>query len=223
MKYTKITAVVILISCFFLSFFTLTVYASEQQNKLVDQIENSLEVSVFHEIYTEEVIKCFDVNEDGIFAIGYSNNTIHLYDAYGSFQYGYRFKTDGTYGIALKGNNIVIFLGRSNIAVEIDPSGKCVDAEEVYFSKEIVANVINRTYKQIDNTSYYLERDIGIFNGDYARLVKVDENGNRNILYDVTIKGYFAGALHYLTLSICPLAGVSFLLLKAKNKKHKHE
>lgn len=222
-KYHRILVAVFLTAGILFVLFSLsalTVSASDSQDEVIGQIEEALNISVFYQKETDRLIKCFDVNENGWYAIGYRNNTIQIYDSLGAFQYGYCFDTDGTYGIALKENNIVIYLGRSNTAVEIDPTGKCVDAEEVYFSKDFTENTLNRTRKQIGNVNYYLERDIGIFNGDYSRLVKADEQGAKIVLYDVTAKGYFVGVCHFIIVGIFPIAGVVFVI-KATKKKRK--
>ena len=198
-----------------------TAFASDTENALVRQVEEGLAVSILHQKDADRLIKCFDVNDRGWYAIGFKNNTVHVYDSFGIFQYGCRFNTDGTYGIVLKENSIVIYLGRSNIAVEIDPTGKCLNADRIYFSKEILDNIIYRTDKQIGNVRYYLERDIGIFHGDYSRLIKSKQNETKIVLYDVTVKGYFAGACHYIILSIFPLA--SIIIFVAKIKKERSE
>lgn len=220
--YKRLSAMVLLpgILFFLLLPFSLIASASDTQNELISQIEEALDVSVFHGKETDRLIKCFDVNEDGCFAIGYRNNTIHVYDSFGVFQYGYRFNTDNTYGIALKENSIVIYLGRSNIAAEIDPTGKCIDAEKVYFSKEFVESVMKRTYKQIENADYYLERDVGIFDGDYSRLIRINEDGTKAILYNVTAKGYFVGVFHYVILGIFPIVGIAAIIVKVKKEQH---
>ena len=202
---------------------SLTVSATDSQTELLSQIEEALNVSVFYEKGTDRLIKCFDVSETGCYAIGYKNNTIQVYDSLGVFQFGYCFDTDGTYGIVLKENSMIIYLGRSNIAVEIDPAGKCVAAEKIYFSKEVVDDIFNRTYKHLGKTNYYLERDVGIFNGDYSRLVKIDETGKPIILYDVTARGYFAGISHYIILSIFPIAGIVFVAVKVTKEKYKSD
>ena len=223
MKHHKILLALLLMpSVLFLLFSTcvLTAFASEPQNMLAEQIAKELDVEVFFQKEEDPLIKCFDVNDSGYYAIGSNNNTIQVFDSHGIFQYGYRFQNDGTYGIVLKENSIVIYLGRSNIAVEIDLTGECVSAETVYFSKDIVDNVMNRTSKQFETVSYYLERDIGAFHGDYSRLVKIDENEMRIVLYDVTTKGYFAGIFHYIILSIFPIASISLIALKVKKDKN---
>lgn len=198
---------------------SLSAYASDSESGLVRQVEESLDISIFRQEETDRLINCFAVNSSGYYAIGH-NNTIQLFDSLGVFKYGYHFRTDGTYGIDFKENNIIIYLGRSNIAVEVDSSGACINAEKVHFSKDLVDNVINRTYKQIENVTYYLERDIGIFNGGYSRLVKVDETGTKTVLYDVTTRGYFAGAFHYMVISVFPIAVILFVSNKIKKEPY---
>lgn len=221
MKYHRISFIVFLLPVFLLLSGPLMVSATNPQNELISQIEGALDISVFYEKGTDCLIKCFDVSETGSYAIGHKNNTIHVYDPLGMFQYGYRFDTEGTYGITLKENSIVIYLGRRNVAVEIDPTGKCIGVEEVYFSKDFVENVMNRTYKQIGNVDYYLERDIGIFNGDYSRLVRMDETGTKSFLYDVTTRGYFAGVFHCIVLGVFPIVSIIFVTNKVKKQKRK--
>lgn len=139
---------------------SVTASAASSQNERIEKYEKSLEISVFYQKEPDRLINCFDVNEDGWFAIGYGNNTIQIYDSQGNFQYGYRFDNEGTYGITLNENNIVIYLARGNFAFEIDPTGKCIRAEEKYSSKYI-NEALDRTSKQIGNVTYSLERDIG--------------------------------------------------------------
>ena len=65
--------------------------ATDSQDELISRIEGALNISVFYEKETDRLIKCFDVSETGCYAIGYKNNTIHVYDSHGKFQFGYRF------------------------------------------------------------------------------------------------------------------------------------
>ena len=190
---------------------------------MIGRIEGALNISVFYEKVEDRLIKCFDVNETGWYAIGYKNNTIHVYDSLGAFQYGYRFDTDSDYGIWLKENSIVIYLARSHIEVEVDSTGQCVGVEEVCLSNGYVENIMYRTYKQIGDVDYYLERDIGIFNGDYSRLVKIDETGSKTVLYDVTTQGYFAGAFHYIILAIFPVLIYFFFANQIKKEENASE
>lgn len=57
-------------------------------------------------------IQCFDVNPNGAIAIGMgsgSNCMIYVYDSSAVFQYGYRFCSDGDWGIVWRGDLIGIF------------------------------------------------------------------------------------------------------------------
>lgn len=221
MKYHKLLVIILLILdifCVLLSPNTLVASASEFQNISIEQIEDALNITVFYQKGADRLIKCFDVNENGYYAIGYKNNIVHIYNSQGVFQYGYDFDTDGTYGINLKGNNIVIHLARSDIAVKIDSKGKCIDVQEMGFPTDITDNAINRTSKQIGDITYCLERDIGIFDGDYSRLVKIDEKGTKTVLYDVTTKGYFAGAFHYIVISIFPIGLIIYFIIEIKKE-----
>ena len=191
----------------------LTVRAASQ-SELVTQAEDSLDISVLHQEGEDRLIKCFDANADGFYAVGFANNTIYIYDASGVFQYGYRFHTDGTYGIELKENSIVIYLARSNMAVEINPDGQCLNAEEVHNTYHI----LNRTEKEMGNVRYYLDRDVGIFNRDYSRLVRVVD-GEEVVLYDVTTQGYFAGIFHYIVIAIFPIGIIAIIVTKVKKEE----
>ena len=213
MKYRKFATVVLLLVVLSIS---LHAVAADSQGARAAEIENALKISVFYQKGEDRIIKCFDVNEDGWFAIGYRNNTIHIYDDLGLFQYGYSFQTEGTYGIELKKHSIILYLGRSNTAVEINTAGKCVSAEKIAFTQDI-KDILNRTEKQIRNARYHLERDIGIFNGAYSRLVKMDET--ETVLYDVTTRGYWVGTAHYLILGLFLIGGIATIAVKLKREK----
>ncbi len=202
---------------------SLTASAAEYKSELVSQLEESLSVSLFHEEGEDRLIKCFDANSDGWYAIGYNNNIIQVYNDLGEFQYGLSFETEGTYGVDLLEKNIVIYLGRSYIAAEIDPSGKCVDAEEIHYLDNRLDDAFYRTSKQVGSVCYYLERDIGVFDGYYPRLVRTDAAGNETILHDVTIWGYFVGTFHWIFFSFFFVAPVISIFKKEKKRKAEQE
>ena len=186
---------------------------------LTSRIGKSLSISLLDEELDKRVVKCFDVNENGWFAIGYRGNIVNVYDQYGTFQYGYRFEQEGTYGIEFEGDHLALYLGRSDIVAVLDAVGNCIHAEEVSIPNE----VFNRTAKQVGNSKYFLERDIGIFDGDYSRLVTIDETGTRKVLYDVTTKGYFAGIFHYILLFVIPIGGIILLVKQQEEKEHSED
>lgn len=204
--------------CMIIFSLLLTVNATDTSNITVKNVPESLDASIIFLEETKSLIKCFDVNEDGWFALGFNNNTIQIYDANGTFQYGYSFHTDGTYGLELQESSVVIYLARSNVAVELEKTGNSVRAESVPFSKTFAGSVMDRTSKKVRNVQYLLERDIGIFDGYYSRFVSIGEGGTRVILYDTTVRGYFSGIFQYILLSIFPIGFVSIIVRKIKEE-----
>ncbi len=196
----------------------LTAHGTDSEESLQERVEKSMNVSVMHTGHKERVIQCFDVNENGWFAVGYGVNIIHIFDQNGTFQYGYRFDCDSGYGITFHGNLLGFYLIRSETMAYFDPAGNCVSAEKVDLSTEERNALIYRVNKQVGNTQYALERDIGLFDGDYSRLVATDALGNRNVLYDVTVLGYFLGAFHYIIL-LFPFVCIALVKIKLEKEE----
>ena len=202
---------------------SLTAFAAEYKSELVSQLEETLDVSVFYEEGEDLLIDCFDVNSNGWYAIGYKHNTINVYNSLSEFQYGLSFELEGTYGIELRENSIIIYLGRSNCAVEIDSSGKCVDAWMIVITEQLNKDVFWRTSKQVGGVNYSLERDVGVVKGYYPRLVRTDEAGDRTILHDVTARGYFAGIYQYLIAGFFLTVPVLVSIRKFREEKREAE
>jgi hypothetical protein len=217
MNRLRITVFVVALCCFIVS--TAITPVTAMQNRDESDIDGArfLDLSVFNTISSERTIQCFDVNEQGWFAIGYRGNKINVYDQNGDFQYGYQFSCNGDYGITLLSENIIIYIVRGGTIAEFDPEGKLVSVEKAIFTQDIMNNIICRTSKLIGSTTYSLERDIGFFSGDYSRLVSTQENGEREVLYDVTPLGYLFGIFHYLVLVAFPVLG--FLAIHSAIKK----
>ena len=152
-------------------------------------------------------IKCFDVSDSGEVAIGVdwaSNSAIYVYDSSGVFQYGFSFYVDGDYGIAYCDNLLGIYCIRGDTIMLCDDSGTCLDVRTL--SSDIhgyiqVKEILNRSSKDIGSKKYVLERDLEI--GDsYSRLVRIDEQGNRTVLYDATSE-HNIGQILGITAMIC--------------------
>lgn len=205
--------------------FSLLVTASEAEsdNDLTARINKSLDIASLDQGPKERVIFCYAVNENGWFAIGYRQNMVHVYDEHGEFQYGFRFRVNGLYALDFKGDNLVIYLCRSDIAAEIDPAGNCVRAEKEDFVDGPLKDVFHPSSTKIGSITYSLERDIGIIDGAYSRLVATDEDGNRTVLYDVTVMGYFVGASHYFLVLVFPAIAVWLTVSKIKREEQREE
>ena len=100
----KLFAVLTLILCGYMGLYTVaaqgvttvfstTACSDEEKTAIMDTIN----LKVCTEEYFASGIQCFDVRDDGVYALAFgegSNSRISVYDSDGSFQYGYKFVTD---------------------------------------------------------------------------------------------------------------------------------
>lgn len=154
----------------------------------------NVDISLLMEEPPKKAIECFDVNEDGFIAIGssrFENKTVCVYTSDGVFQYGYRFKSSGNFGIELNKNVLNIYLVRSDVAIAVNSVG------EVESILRIQNTSKNNSYwnshvfsirKKIRDDEYFLKNDMGIFNlfaSSYSQLIAINKYGEKSIIYDV--------------------------------------
>lgn len=163
---------------------------SENAKKVVKNVN----ISVLHEEPDKQSIECFDVNENGLIAIGcesFDDKTVAVYSNDGVFQYGYKFETSGSFGVEWDNDILVIYFVRSDIAIAVDSGGNVDSVLKI--SNTIENNsywnhsVFSKT-RQVGNDNYIIKNDMGFFNwfaSSYSQLVKIDSNGESHVLYDV--------------------------------------
>ena len=154
---------------------------------------SNFELTLLTEEPQKNAVACFDVNEDGLVAIGTENaskKSILIYTSNGTFQYGYEFDSSGSFGVEWDGNNIIIYLIRSDLAVLTDEKGTVL---ELY---EIENTIENNSYwnhsvftpqREVNNSRYIMKNDMGLLNvlaSSYSQVVKIDNNENETIIYD---------------------------------------
>lgn len=158
-----------------------------------------------------EAIQCFDVNEDGLIAIG----TIHMDERYicvyssdGIFQYGYRFDDPGSFTVEFKDENVNIYFSRSQIVVSVSPKGEIIEIAKV---QDTIDNDDYRRYliypgiREARDKKYIPKKDMGIFNYigvTYSQLVVIDSMGNEKIIYDVNSKMFTRTLVTFITILI---------------------
>ena len=103
---------------------------------------NSITLRDFSKLYadpTPRSIVCFDVNDNGKFAIGYSGYTtryICIYSPEGEFEYGYKFTSHGMWGVEWSEDNLLVCILRSDMIFELDPMGNVVDVYDILDTEE---------------------------------------------------------------------------------------
>ena len=155
---------------------------------------NNINLSLVTTEPEKREIECFDVNDDGIVAVGFSDindKTILVYSSTGDFLYGYAFSIYGSFGCEWDGNNLNIYFVRGGILISVDPSGIVLSVVEVPNSTANVSyfnNVICATQGNVGESEYYLTNDNQLFSifSSYSQLIVVDKQGTKTIIYDAT-------------------------------------
>lgn len=136
---------------------------------------------------------CFDVDERGFIALGIDNSTskkIYIYNSEGEFQYGYSFENSGTFSMEWDNENIIIYFTRSGVAALVDKKARIIELRMI---SESLENYDYRTYvvfatkRTVGNIEYEMKNDPGIIYGlspSYSQLIKLDQQGNMDIIYD---------------------------------------
>lgn len=139
-------------------------------------------------------VLCFDVNEDGMIALGSESldeKIISIYSIDGDFMYGYTFNCSGSYGIEWDKNNLIIYFVRSDVAAMFDEKGNCLELKKIPITAENNSywnDYVFSKQRTVGNSEYTLKNDMGPFNlfaSSYSQLIKTDSDGSTTVIYDV--------------------------------------
>jgi hypothetical protein len=176
---------------------------------------------------------CFDVNDNGLIAVGRGNEIIGcsvcVYSADGEFQYGFSFNCYGSFGVEMNDNSVVLCLVRDSLVIEVDSKGEVLNVLEIqnvsdnydYWNDILYTDKI-----VIGDTTYILKNDNGILNAfafSFSQLISKTANGEVNIIYQaepvqITDTGPFI--VIFIAIFVCAILGVVWQFVKLKlNKK----
>ena len=186
----------------------------ETEEMSVNDIESFLDNVNLFLVNTEPAqkpIKCFDANEQGMVAIGTedgNNKAIAIYSGNGIFQYGYRFQTEGSYGLELNNEELKIYFVRSDVAISISLSGELKNVSRISDTSE--NNTYWNRYVRATNRNkgeyrYVLRNDIGIlgvFASSYSQLYRTDSFGNEQLVYDANSFQFFNILIMFLGILV---------------------
>ena len=160
-----------------------------------DSYLNKLSVSLLTEAPENLAINCFDVNENGLIAIGskiHDDCYIHVYDSNFNFLYGFAFECMGTYNIEWNDDYINIYYVRGDIAATYDSNGQITDIAKIdnTIDNNSYWYTLKNNERQLGSTKFKAKNDMGILNifigqSGYSQLVKTDDLGNEIVLYNV--------------------------------------
>ncbi len=156
--------------------------------------EPNIDISLLEKEPTKRAIKCFDVNENNLIAIGSSvseKKTIAIYNSEGVFQYGYEFDSSGRFGVEWDNDNIIIYFVRSDVACSVSPTGTIESfskIENTFENNSYWNDFVFSENRTVGESEYTIKNDMGLFNifaSSYSQLEIKDSNGEPNIIYDV--------------------------------------
>lgn len=174
-------------------------------------------------------IECFDVNQDGQIAIGFSKfeeKTICVYTSEGDFQYGYQFQDSGSFGVEWVGNRLNIYIVRGSIAIGVNPDGEIESVLKILNTSEnndYWNNSVFSTKRNLGDSEYVLQNDMGIFNlfaSSYTTLV-VNTNGESKVIYDVS-SSHLAETIVVSIMIVSFVGFTAFIALHHYKKQKSH-
>ncbi len=204
--------------------FSVEELSKEEQDRFVSNIRITL--------LTEEPVKStfivFDVNKDGLIAIGQntdSRKTISIYSKEGIFQYGYSFNCSGYFGVEWDGDNLNIYFVRSDRIVSASPAGNVLNVYEVqdtFENNTYISHYIHATRKTIGASEYCIGNDLGILNffaSSYSQVVVKDSTGTATIVYDASPRQQTKAIIATIIVSACVAMAVVVIVGNIKRAK----
>lgn len=176
----------------------------------------------------KEKISCFDVNEEGLIAIGTTGSEgarILVYTEDGAFQYGYSFQCHQRFAVSWDGGNIAIYFVRSNIVAKFDRNGDNISLtllerntpEEDFWSSKITS-----TQCTVNEKTYRVRTGIGplgLLATGYFQLVVVDPLGQETIVYDVS--SHYRIVMPLVIIAVLMFAAfVIWMIIRSVSKKN---
>lgn len=189
----------------------------------IEELFTRLKLESIDEPAKKTSFSCFDISDQGNYVLGFNNNKndyLLVYSSEGNYLYGFSFLDNGSFGVEWVGNNLNLYLVRSDLIVTVDSQGNCLDIKEIkettenydYWEKEIYAN--KRTVNGITYTAkHWLYNNELLHWGAYQELIRSTPSDEQVVLYNCSensldflsfiVPGVIALVLLVLTITIC--------------------
>lgn len=162
----------------------------EEQNTFVSNVE----IELLTEEPEKRNILCFDVNNQGMIAIGQSGlrgKEVCIFNTSGEFLYGYTFNCNQSFGIEWDGKCINIYFVRSDVIISVDSNGDIIEAKEVQDTTDNNTHrnkLLYSTSRTVGDTTYQIRNNLGVFSWIklfYSQVIGIGIDGEESIIYDV--------------------------------------
>lgn len=198
----------------------------------INTVLKNVNISMLTREPQKKSIDCFDVNEDGLIAIGSSdseNKTVCIYTDEGDFQYGYRFKTNGSFGIELDNDILMVYLVRSDIAIAVNSMGDVESVLKIQNTSENNSywyNFVYLTRRSIGDKEYMIKNDMGFFNifaSSYAQLIVKNTDGEECVIYDVGAEQLLNMVVTFVVVVVFSCFAVAVIIWQFIKLRHETE
>ena len=155
---------------------------------------SSINVSSLRAEPEKKGVRCFDVNEQGMIAVGQNDSqckAICVYTSQGEFLYGYTFDCNQSFCVEWDEQHINVYFIRSDVIISLDSDGNILDIKRVQDTidnNSYSNSLLYSTTRTVGNTTYLIRNDMGIFNwlaSSFSQIVTIDATGTESIIYDV--------------------------------------
>lgn len=197
----------------------------EERNTFVSNIR----ISHFTMEPVKRSILCFDVNENGMIAIGRNGaygKEVCIYAADGNFLYGYTFDCSQSFGVEWDNEYINIYFVRSDVIISLDSDGNILDIKKVQntINNNTQSNhLLYSTTRSVGDTTYLIRNDMGIFNWiafSYSQIIAIDATGTEYIIYDVNSTQSFKTVVFFVVILMCVSVAVAIIIRRFIKLKH---
>ena len=201
--------------------------SEEEKNRLVSVYS----ISLLTEEPEKSEIRCFDVNEQGMIAVGrqdiHEKEIVCVYTSQGEFLYGYKFDTYGSFYVEWDDKCINLINVRSDIIMSLDSKGNLMDAKKIlnsFDNTEYMNSLDSTSTRTVGSTTYLVRNKMGILNWicpNYSQIVTIDAEGKESIIYDVNAI-YLAKMILILSM-ILALFSTAVIVLTRQHIKWRQE
>lgn len=178
---------------------TLTAFAinsgfttEEMSEEDVRWVINDIKINTINEEPERKVFDSFAVSDTGKIAVvhhplmGGGKDEICVYGSDGRFQYGFSLQYTGGVNVEWDGNNLLIYLARSDVAIAVNRDGSILEVASILASKENDRHWqdVDRRVKEVNGSTYSATNAILPF-WRYSKLIQETESGEKTVIYEV--------------------------------------
>lgn len=176
---------------------------------------SNINVSLLREEPEKSGILCFDVNEQGMIAVGNKDSQskkICIYTSQGEFLYGYTFNCTQSFCVEWDEQHVNIYFIRSDVIISLDSDGNILDikaVQDTIDNNSYRNSLLYSTTRTVGNTTYLIRNDMGILNWiafSFSQIVAVDAAGTESVIYDVN-----SVQLAKMIVAVCFICAFAFV------------